>query len=94
MGDLQSLQCVPDPMPGDVEMARALRLGLIGVGFHMTAHLLPIQLVGTARTRPLVGQTARLEPTVHAGLAHLEPPRRCSFTAPASDKFDHPLTQV
>jgi len=75
-------------------MPRPLRLCPIGMGFHMAAQLLPIQLVGTARAWALVGHAARLEPAVHAGLPHREPPRRFGLAAAVAYKIHHPLTQV
>ncbi len=81
-------------MPGHLEMPRPFRLCPIGMSLHMTAHLLPIQLVGTARTGALVGYAARLEPPVHTGLTHLEPPSRFGLAAAAAHTIHHPLTQV
>ena len=81
-------------MPGYLEMPRPLRLCPIGMGFHMTAQLLPIQLVGTARAWALVGQAARLQPAVHAGLTHLEPLSRFGLATTVAHKIHHPLTQV
>ncbi|MDC8449342.1 MAG: hypothetical protein LV473_13415 [Nitrospira sp.] len=60
----------------------------------MTAQLLPIQLVGTARAWALVGYAARLEPPVHAGFTHLESPSRFGLAATAAHKIHHSLTQV
>lgn len=79
-------------MPGYLEMPRPLRLCPIGMGFDMTAHLLPIQLVGTAMAWALVDHAARLEPAVHAGLTHRKPPSRVGLAATAAHKIHHPLT--
>ncbi len=94
MSDRQSSQRVPDAMPGDVEMPRPFCLGAIRVFRYMTAQVLPIQLARTARAWTFVGDAARLEPAVHAGLTHLEPPSRFGLTATASDKIDDPLAQI
>jgi|CXWL01.1.fsa_nt_gi hypothetical protein len=75
-------------------MPCSLRLCPIGMSLHMTAQLLPIQLVRTARAWALVGDAARREPAVHAGLTHLEPPSRFGLAATATHKIHHPLTQV
>src|SRR6185437_12698017 len=94
MGHLQSLQCVPDTMSRDMEMSCPLRLGPIRMGFHMTAQVFPIQLVRTARAGAFVGHAARLEPAVHAGLAHREPLSRLGFASTIAHKIHHPLTQI
>ncbi len=71
-----------------------LRLCPIGMGFHMTAQLFPIQLVGTARAWTRVADAPGLEPPVHAGLTHLEPPSRFGLATTTAHKIHHPLTQI
>jgi hypothetical protein len=94
MGQCQFVECVPDAMPGHLEMPRPFRLCPIGMSLHMTAQLLPIQLMGTARAWALVGDAARLEPAVHAGLTHLKPSSRFGLAATVAHKIHHPLSQV
>ncbi len=94
MGDLQSLQRVPDARARNLELACPLRLRPIRMSLHMTAQRVPIQLVGTARAWACVGHAARPEPAVDAGLADLEPTSRFGFASTALNKIHHPLPQV
>jgi len=94
MSDRQFSQRVPDAMPGDVEMPRPLRLCPIRMDFHMTEQGVPIQFVGPLWAGALVRQAARLEPAIHARLAHPELPSRLGLAATAPDKIHHPLAQI
>jgi len=81
-------------MPRRLEMPRPFRLGAIRIRRHITAQLLPIRLARTTRAWALVGDAVRLEPAVHAGLPHLEPPSRFGLAATPTHTIHHPLTQV
>ena len=81
-------------MPRHLEMPRPFRLCSIGMSRHMTGQLLPIHIERTARIWALLSDATRLEPAVHAGLTHLEPPSRFGLSATATHKIHHPLTQV
>ncbi len=94
MGHLQALECMPNTMPGDLEMSGPFRLGLIRMDVHMTAQRVPIQFAGPSGAGALIRHTAGLEPPVDAGLAYLESPSRLSLAATTSNKIHHPLTQI
>jgi len=94
MGQRQFVECVPDAMPGHLEMPCSLRLCPIGMDFHMTAQGVPIQFVGSLWAGALVGEAAGLELAVDAGFAHREPPSRLGFASTIAHKIHHPLTQV
>ena len=75
-------------------MPRPFCLRPIGMILHMTASLLPIQLVGLARAGALVRQAARLEPAIHTRLSHPESPSRFGLASTASDNIHDPLAQI
>ena len=94
MGHPRLAQRVPDTVPGDLELPRPFHLRPIGMGLHMIASLLPIQLAGPARAGTLVGQAARLEPAVHTRLTDLESPSRFGLAASTENKPHNPLAQI
>ena len=94
MGHLQALECMPNTMPGDLEMSGPFRLGLIWMDIHMTAQRVPIQFAGALWAGALIRHTAGLEPTVDAGFAYFESPSRLGLAAITSNKIHHPLTQI
>ena len=61
---------------------------------YMTAQRVPIQLVRPLWTGAFVGHAARLQPAVHARLAHLIPPSRFGLAATTANKLHHPLAQI
>jgi hypothetical protein len=94
IGHLQSLERMPNTMPGDLEVSRPLCLCPIGMDVHMPTQGFPVQLARPLRAGAFVRHTARLEPAIDAGLAHLESPSRLGLAATAPDKLHHPLAQI
>ncbi len=92
MGHLQALECVPNTMPGDLEMSRPLCLGPIRMDVHMPAQGVPIQFAGPLWAGTLVRHPAGLDPPVDTGLADLESPSRLGLAATAPDKIHHSLS--
>ena len=94
MGDLQSVQCVPNAMARHLEMPRPFRLGSVGMSLHLTTQGFPIQLARPLWAGTFVRHTAGPEPAIHAGLADLEAPSRLGLAATTPDKIHDPLTQI
>lgn len=94
MGHGQFVECMPDAMPGDLELPRPFGLGPIRMRGDMTAQRFPIQFTRPLRARTLVRHPAGLEPAVDASLTHLASPSCLGLAAPTADTIHHPLTQI
>ena len=94
MGHGQFMECIPDALPGDLEMPRPFCLGPIRMRCDMLAQRVPIQFTRPLRAGTLVADATGLEPAIDARLTHLEPPSRFGLATPTAPKIHHPLTQI